>query len=155
MRVTLIFLLLLSIILAIRYFFFFKNQPKYNVGENVILEGVLLDEPRRLGNTQRFYIQRIQVNTKSNIDLHYGDRVQINGLIEQQKTQSKGTVQEILFGTKRYLVKQSTVKRAEVSNGLFVFSYLIRERVSRVFASYLSPNHSALLLGIVLGVRQE
>src|SRR3989344_9346172 len=150
MRVTLIFLLLLSIILAIRYFFFFKNQPKYNVGENV-----LLDEPRRLGNTQRFYIQRIQVNTKSNIDLHYGDRVQINGLIEQQKTQSKGTVQEILFGTKRYIVKQSTVKRAEVSNGLFAFSYLIRERVSRVFASYLSPNHSALLLGIVLGVRQE
>ncbi len=166
-EIILIFILL--IISLIRFFFFIPNKPDYDIalGQKVKLEGLVVEAP-----DVRIFNQRIIVrplNQKSNIlvviprevDIFYGDRVLISGIIETPENFMTQSGKE--FNYERYLANQDiyfVIKNAEVEiishdNLSFIKTKLfrLREAFMENIKKVIRSPESDLAGGLILGAR--
>lgn len=137
--------IVLFLLLALRFFLFYQAKPRYREGEEVKLTTVLLSEPNRIGSVQRFYVDGILVVTPRFPDYHYGDSLTISGRLEEKLLRNERHVLTISF---------PKVERYSSVGGLALAKF-IRQKIRSVFESSLPNTQSHLLLGIVLGIKDN
>lgn len=144
------FLLLLgfAFVLSLRFLFFYSFRHEYKVGDSVVLRYTFLKEPQRFFGKQIFNASGLQITTPDTPEFKYGDTVVIRGTVSEASFISK----------KNSLITKLVVVNPEVrtEKGSFGLGFLsgMRTQISNVFQKTLSKNESALLIGIVFGIRQ-
>lgn len=159
------FLLFLLVLLFLRFTQFYSQKPEFKDGERVELEAVLLTEPKVIRNFQRLSInykgERLTINTNSEKEFKYGDRVKINGNIkywESAVSQKNGLlnkkrVVKIIDFPEIELVK---IKSSfSIHNNMLAVVYFFRQNFKDFFDSNLPPVSSQLAQGIVFGIRDS
>lgn len=149
LKIVSIFILLL-VILALRFFFFYQNQPHYTDGQHINFETTLFSEPKIFGNYQTLSanldtIDKILIKTNSYPKFHYQDTVRISGTLKVKVLKNKKIVMII------YFPKIEAVKKDK--NLLLSLTGSVRQNVILLFSKTLPQPSSGLLLGIVFGIK--
>ncbi|MBP8590946.1 ComEC/Rec2 family competence protein [Candidatus Shapirobacteria bacterium] len=116
------------------------------IGQEVKIEGVLKKEPQSFSQTQTFSLEGLKVKTAREPVLHYGDRVEIVGKVEQSLTKD---------GKKELWLNYPSVNLLNPSAargfGRTIFS--LRQKVVLFFESLLPEPTASLVSGVLLGVK--
>lgn len=141
-------LILLVILLGLRFYFFYQNQPQYVDGQNVQLETTLGSEPQIVGSQQIFYAnlassQRVRIITSLFPQFHYGDTVRISGSLNVKVLDDKKTFISMYFP-----------KIEATKSPLAVFSS-IRQKLISLFSRTLPLPLSSLMVGIIFGIKEQ
>ncbi|OGY25823.1 MAG: hypothetical protein A2134_00210 [Candidatus Woykebacteria bacterium RBG_16_39_9b] len=123
-------------ILFLRYQLSLEQKPKEG---NVVLEGTVLDEPQRRGQSLYFSFQGYKVRTRAYPSISYGDNIEIKGIIQEKNFLS---------------FPQITIKE-ESSNLVIRFLAAVRSRMKTVIEKSLPEPAAALLKGLLLGIKSD
>ena len=142
-------LALLSIILFIRLAIHFLSVRSYPEGKNITFETQVLTQPKISSRGAQVSLslpnsQRVIVRFVLSPLISYGDKIKLEGKIEYFKAKNGDNVAFMNYP------KFEILKKGE-DNLLFS----LRERIIYFFNSKLNPTHSALMLGIVFGIKEE
>lgn len=154
-KIALVFSLLL-LILVFRFFFFYHNQPKYHDKQHLSFETTLLSEPQIIGNKQKIFTSlerggRIFIITSLYPKFYYGDTLRISGTLKYKSLGNKSTIMTMWY-------PKIEIVEDDPSTPLRVFLAIpsfIRQKSISLFEKTLPPTSSALLLGIVFGVKES
>jgi competence protein ComEC len=150
LKYYLFLLFLISALLFIRFYTFYGSLPELIDGQAVIVRTKIINEPEIEGKFQRFSItvksHRIFITTVKYPIYRYGEFLVIRGKVKV--SEKEGRVFYSLVFPEIHTLKNN-------ANVIMRMSLFIRERAINVFESVLSPIHSALLLGIVFGIKQN
>lgn len=143
-----LFFLLLALILAIRGFLFFNSYHAYEEGKIVKFSTTINQAPRKGINYQQISLafpnhQRGFVKLNQDPELSYGDNLEISGIVSYIKTASGSDLLTLKYPKFRILAADESA-----------FS-ILRNRIINFFSSNMSQNNSALMLGIVFGIKQD
>ena len=143
-------LIILTLVLVVRLFDFYSNLEKYKPGQVVNFQTRLPNQPKVSPRGQRVSLfmpnsQRALVNFSLDSLLTYGDVVNISGKLEYFTT-DKGTNLASISYPKFELVQRGS------DNSLIL---KVRENIIYFFNSSLPQDYSALMLGIVFGIKEE
>ncbi|MBI2621020.1 MAG: ComEC/Rec2 family competence protein [Candidatus Levybacteria bacterium] len=149
-KAILLFLFLLSIILIIRFIFYFSTTKPYPEGKNIAFETQVQTQPKISLRGQQISLtlpnsQRAIVFFELNPPLSYGDRIALEGKIDYFTSQ-KGDKVAFISYPEFILIEKGT------KGSLIV---RIRESIIGFFNSSFNPKYSTLMLGIVFGIKQE
>jgi competence protein ComEC len=149
MRLIFIFLILL-IILCLRFGLFYQHIPRYENGQEIILQATLQEDPELSNRGQQFMIkteqnQRIYIHSSLSTLYHYGDRLAISGKLQVSKNPKGFEFISMNFPKISVLPKERNI--------FLQSSRWVRERSLRLFEETLPPISSSLLLGIVYGAK--
>lgn len=140
----------LILLLFLRFFFYYQNQPRLEDGQEIEFETTLLSEPQIVGSTQRLIAnqngRQIFITLPRFPEFHYGQTLHISGSLKKRLLTNGKTILTMSFP------KVEPVKKGK--NPLLALTSFIRQRVILLFEKTLSPNSSSLLLGIVFGIRE-
>lgn len=183
-KLFIVFLILLFA-LALRFFYFYQNQPKFSDGQHVSFKATLLKEPQVFSRYQRFSAninptQEVFITVPVFSQLHYGDTVVITGTLKERvlsknksstffsrsndshKKKNEANPNSKQWGIEKVLDKTimtMSYPKIEVikdnKNLLLAISSFIREKATSLFEKTLPPTSSSLLLGIVFGVKES
>jgi competence protein ComEC len=152
-----------------RFLFFIPDKPAYGdaIGKNVILEGVVSDDPDVRLKNQHLNIKlkdsdaTILVITGREVEVSYGDEVKVVGVLEEPENFTTNSGKE--FNYKRYLANQDIyflIKKADIEvlssgNGSKIKSALFKLRsfFMRNINRVIPTPESDLANGLVLGAR--
>ncbi|MEK7534458.1 MAG: ComEC/Rec2 family competence protein [Patescibacteria group bacterium] len=151
LKIVPIFIVLL-VILALRFFFFYQSQPHYTDGQYIDFKTTLFSEPKIFGNYQILSANlgttdKILIRTTLYPKFYYQDTVRISGKIKIKTLGNKRTI------TIMYFPKIEAVKKDK--NALLSFITSIRQNIILLFAKTLPQPSSGLMLGIVFGIKES
>jgi len=168
-RQEILIVLILIALATIRFFFFIPSTPDFEqaLGQRVTFTGIVNDDPDiRLKNKQltiKIENQDIKILVIINraLDVSYGDRVRINGILEQPENFTTQTGKE--FNYKRYLANQDIyylIKNPELEilargqgSQIKIWLFKLKNLFIRNINQVIPPPESDLANGLVLGVR--
>ncbi len=139
---------------------------KYNFGDAIRIEGNVIDDPISKNTYTTFTLRHendyFLVRTKNPIEIHYGDNLLIEGVLEEPKNFMTDQGKE--FDYVSYLeVKNihSIISKASIieiygntGNPIKKTLINIKNNVEFVYSSVFSPKESGLLNGIMLGAKE-
>jgi len=151
-----IIIFVLLILLALRFFLFYHNQPQYFDGQHVSFKATLLKEPQVFSRYQRLSAnispaQEVFITVPIFSQLHYGDTVGIIGTLKERVLSKNKTIMTMSY-PKVEVVKDdnpSTLLRVPLAISSFV-----RQKAISLFEKTLPSTSSSLLLGIVFGIKE-
>lgn len=143
---------LLLLVLALRFFFFYQNQPKITDGQDVSFQSTLLKEPQVFSRYQRFSAninptQEVFIATSIFSQLHYGDTVVIAGILKERVISKNKTIMTMSY-PKIEVIKDN-------KNLFLAISSFIRQKATSLFEKTLPSTSASLLLGIVFGIKEQ
>ncbi len=149
-RLIIIALALLSLALVLRLFVFFANLKDYPQGFQISFESNVSSQVKESirGQQVSLYMpnsQLVVVNFPLSPVISYGDKLRIEGKINYFQAKNGKKIASIKYP--RFVV----ISRGEDRNLI----YRVRENIIKVFNSSLSSDYSALMLGIVFGIKEE
>ncbi len=144
--------LFLSIALLIRISLFYSQKTNYQDGQSVDFETIVSSEPKFPGNLQNFSVnlpsgERVFIETAGYPEYSYGQRVSIIGKLKIRLLNKKSSI--LSMNSPRI----SLVKIRE--NYFLAVINSIRQKIISSFQNALPQNPSALLLGIVFGIKVD
>ncbi len=116
------------------------------IGQEIKIEDVLKEEPQFFGQSQSFCLQGIRVKTSREQFLHYGDRVEVIGRVEQVLTK-KGQKELWLNYPQVNLLAPASTK------GWIESIFFLRQKIILFFQRFLPEPAASLVLGVLLGVK--
>jgi competence protein ComEC len=145
-----VFVSILSILLCIRLYLFFTTQKEYKDGENISFVTNILSEPKVYKSYQNFSIsspngQVIYIKTEVYPIFHYQDRVMVSGNPKYRLLNEKSRILTIDYPQISFVKNNNNVFLAVVQ--------FIRQKIILLFQSSFPKDFSALMLGIVFGIR--
>lgn len=157
------FLFLLLNIRFILYHLYHHNISKYTNGQQVKFTTTLFTEPYIVGRFQRISVNgegggRIFITIPQYPQFHYGDSVRVTGPVKAMRLHGASSLKEKVLAREKLVwtmqfPKVEAIKKQE--NILLAVTQRIRQRVVALFEKTLPPRSSALLLGIVFGIKQN
>lgn len=140
-----IIILFFVLILAIR--FATLDRVELKDGQNLNFSARLMGEPKVEGQRRAFTLfykgNRIYITTYSEKEIRYSQIIAVSGIIEVDFSDGGG----------RFIsMKNPEIETKE--DNLSVL-YHIRQKITSTFEKNLAPNNSALLLGIVFGIKSN
>lgn len=150
LKALLVLFLVLLVLLILRFFTFFQGSFKYEEGEPVSFETRVSEDPLRSLRGQKLSVelpsgQRAFTTLETIPEVRYGDLLSVEGKVTYFETES---------GDKIALLNYPSFQIKNQQNRLAML-YKVRERLIYFFNSNFSPTFSALLLGIVFGIKEE
>ena len=119
--IILIFLVVLRVVLT---------KPDFNQGEKIRITTRVFQEPIRYETSQRLLLSGLKIYLPTFPEIYYGDRVVIEGLVEDDR-----------------LKNPVLVKKEESSGPLYQF----RKKIIKVYQKSLPEPHSSYLAGVTIG----
>lgn len=163
MQRIIVILTCLLLILSIRFWLYYQNQPQYKDGEYVSFTATLLSEPRIVGSQQRISAnlasgERVTVIVPLIPEFHYGDKVAVSGPIRilprdggfQPRAPEERSYRA---STKNNIVLIYFPKIRAVKHELAIIGS-VRQKLISMFSESLPTPSSSLLLGIVFGIKE-
>ncbi len=170
-----IIVFILIAIACVRFFFFIPQKPDFHkaLGKEVVLEGLVTDDPDVRLKTKHLNIKlkdseaKILVYVDRTMEVRYGDMVYVKGILEEPENFITNSGKE--FNYKRYLANQDIyyiIKKADLKiittdNGNKIKSLLFKiknnflEKIQNVIPSPESDLGSGLVLGVRGGFDDE
>lgn len=144
-----VFLLFLVMILFIRIFLFYQSKPLITTEKKTTIEGTIASEPKINNNFQNFQLQlndgnRVFITTLMDKEYHFQDQLIIIGTLEKRLLNN-----QVLYTS---FMPEIIPEKSSLGSILALVN-LVRQNIITVFNKLLSPDQSALLLGVVFGVR--
>ena len=137
------------LLLSLRFYFFYSNQPQLLDGQMLNFETAILSQPQTFGSRQVFTAnlasnQRIRIITSRFPELHYGDFMRISGKISNKDDRL------IIYFPKIEKLKDESFlgKSLGVVNSL-------RQKLTSLFSKTLPSPSSSLLMGIIFGIKEQ
>lgn len=164
-----IIVLILITIACVRFFFYIPQVPSYSdaIGKEIILEGIVNDDPDVRLNNQHLNIKLTDKNITiltivgREVEVTYGDKVFVRGVLIEPENFITTSNKE--FNYKRYLSNQDIffiIKKAKIdiishNNGSKVKSllYKLRNSFIKKINRVIPLPESDLANGLVLGAR--
>lgn len=137
--------ILFSILLLARLFFFYSQQHIYHENETFNQAYSFAHEPKKNSYGQYFFIDKLMVSIPLYPVYEYGDTVVISGVISSRKT-DKG---EML------VVQNPKIEKKESSSSYLAVTKFVRQRIEDTVLTTIPSKEGGLLLGILLGVRDK
>lgn len=137
--------LLLLALLTLRFYQHYAARPSYKVGQEMTLETTLLSESQIAGQVQKFYVDDILVIAPRFPEYHYGDALIISGTLEGRVISNKRLLLMLYF---------PKVENHSTSSWLALAKF-IRQKITTVVANSLPNIESGLILGILLGFKEN
>lgn len=145
----LIFVFILSL-LILRFYTYYSNLPQFKDGQGVVVNTRIISEPEIEDKLQRFKISPkgmdIYVTSGKYPIYRYGEFLRIEGEMKVSKNDDR------VFYSLSF-PKISQVNKAP--NFLIGLSFYVRAKAIEVYRAFLTDTQSALLLGIVFGIKQN
>lgn len=146
----LISLVLLSLILGIRFFFYVNQAGKLEHGHHFTFTQTLFSDTTLSGRSQRFSLrvdegERIFITTSRFPVYSYGQQLEVQGNVEKT---------ELGDGSFIWTMSYPKIDAANPTNPVVRVAQSFRTHVTRVFAEYLPFPSSSLLIGIVFGIKE-
>jgi competence protein ComEC len=148
----LIFIIILILVLIFRLFLFYSQKTQYLDGQSVSFETTLLSDPKFSGNYQNLSVnlptgELVFVQTAAYPEYRYGEKISLIGKLKVRLLNGKSTILSLSFP------KIKIVKNSE--NYLLAIVNSIRQKIINQFQTVLPKDSSALLLGIVFGIKED
>lgn len=137
--------LFLILLLGVRTYFFFQTKPHYKQGQEITLKTTLFSEPQVKEKTQSFYVDDILIITSRFPEYHYGQTLELSGIIQERVLNNKKQVLTLYF---------PNIKKDDTNNGLALI-FFIRQKIMAVFKNTLPNTEASLILGIIFGFKEN
>src|SRR3989344_8393028 len=141
--ILLIFLVILRIIFS---------KPDYSDGDKIRITSKVTSEPIRYETSQQVSLQGLKTYLPLYPDIHYGDRVVVEGVVaagpNSRCTSTSCAVQGFWPGGMNYKLNNPTLIDLQESQGVL---YKLRSSLVKIYESSLPEPHAALVAGITLG----
>jgi competence protein ComEC len=153
MKKTALIAVCLLLLLGLRLYAFYGNQPQFKDGQQLSFETTVLSQPQVVGSQQIFTAnyqnhsasRRIKISTSRFPEINYGDFVRISGGISNGK-----------YGLIMYFPKIEELNNsANLLQSSFRGVNSLRQRLIAVFSETLPSPSSSLLLGIIFGIKEQ
>lgn len=162
MKYIVVLIIILSCVLSLRYYIYFKNRVVYKEGDKIELYYTFLDEPKKSSRFQTFSVDGILIQTPLYPEFNYGNTVKLYGIISSFEfgTSSKITKNskdsnQALKNKTILTVKNPKIELNKQRENIFLsLAKFIRQKTDQNFNSILVHDQAGLLLGIVLGEKQ-
>ena len=125
--------LVLLILLAIRIYYYYQNQPHFSDGTVIRITSRVNSEPARFENSQYFKLKSFKVYLPKYPEISYQDELTIEGVVQNDN------------------LKNPKIIDHKASEGILI---KLREKIIHFFQSSLPYKHSGLVTGIVLGSKE-
>lgn len=157
MKIYIILIFLLVLLLAVRVFIFLRHVPRYQAGQSLDIEYTFLSNPSLKYGKQIFNIHGIVVYIPILPPYGYGDKVRIQGVIQEKEIASKQSHNSKQNDqvTKLLIIENPRISRLQQKSILIASASRVRSLVTVFFHQYLGSNEAALLLGIVFGIKED
>lgn len=145
------FIIILFCILSLRLFLFYFQKPQLQQGQEIELNTVLLQDTNISLGSQTFSVQddngnRFFVKTGLERQYYYGDSLKIIGNLNIK----------LLNKDKIYILDNPHISlKPDMQNPALASLVFIRQKIIRVFQTYLPGNSASLMLGIVFGIKKD
>jgi|SRR5882724_744497 len=144
--------LILTSLLIVRFYLFYRQLPVLHNGEQINLQVTLEEEPMVSSRGQEFSIktdqnQQIYLKTSLSPHYHYGDSLAIAGQLQVKKSQKGRTIYSMNF-PKIHIAKETENLFSEATDH-------IRNMSTALYEETLPPVSASLLLGIVFGAKEQ
>ncbi len=146
MRVFIVFIFFLLLTILFRLYFHFSFSNQYKVGDKYSKQITLLSDTKMAGQFQTFKDGNLTIQTYSQPQFFYGDRLKISGIVSGKRFTSQDN-REVQY----LVVSFPKIEKVKDSNIFINTASFIRSRVEKSFFSTLPHNEAALLFGIVFG----
>jgi competence protein ComEC len=148
----LLFYLLLVLIVCVRLFFFYSNQPVFSVGEKVEFETTVSSTPKFFFNHQTLWVnisatQGVLLKLTLDNKVTYGDKIKVSGRLESLLLTSGNAIFTIDHPVIEHINRENTSVLAVI--------YSIRQNIIDYFKLHLDSASAGLLLGIVFGIKDN
>lgn len=145
-----LFFIIIFFTLSLRFYTYYHNQPDLKEGQSITINTTIYSEPEIADKTQKFRVNEkglaIYVTTSKYPLYQYGDNIHIKGKL---KVFNNGD--NIYYS----LSFPEISKLNKSASPVISLSLFIRKRAIEVFENVLSPTQSALMLGIVFGIKRH
>jgi competence protein ComEC len=165
--------LVLLLALALRFYYFYGNQPQFSDGQVLSFKTTILSQPQTVGSQQIFTAnyknKKIKITTNRFPEINYGDFVYIEGSI-RILPQSGGFQPRALegqsYGARKisnkagrplmYFPKIEALNNSSniMQSGLKSINNF-RRKLILIFSKTLPSPSSSLLLGIIFGIKEQ
>ncbi|MDP3954803.1 MAG: ComEC/Rec2 family competence protein [bacterium] len=137
-RKNYIFLILfLALVFALRLGTY--PRPYFSSGTKIKITSTLHEEPKISGQTQVFSVQGLKVRTWRESEIHFGDRIELVGVVKEG-----GMIEKV--ETLKILTKDEGSLRGRIFN--------FRSHLETLYRRFFPEPQASLLSGIVLGSKQ-
>jgi competence protein ComEC len=148
----LLFYLLLVLIVCVRLFFFYSNQPVFSEGEKVEFETTVSSTPKFFFNHQTLWVnisatQGVLLKLTLDNKVTYGDKIKVSGRLESLLLTSGNAIFTIDHPVIEHINRENTSVLAVI--------YSIRQKIIDYFKLHLDSASAGLLLGIVFGIKDN
>lgn len=154
-----IFLLSFFLLLALLIRLFLEPKSSYRAGQEVRILTTLANEPQVSPKSQRFWTEEeIEVVTNRYPLYHYGDRLRISGIIEEEEAIPGNSVNVLLKmkgADMKLIFPQIELVEEKKGNWFFETVFSLRQKLISNYEAFLPEPASSLLVGIVLGVKTQ
>src|SRR3989344_8796347 len=141
--------LLLVLLVVIRQV---TTRSSYRDGDKIRITSKVTSEPIRYETSQQVSLQGLKTYLPLYPDIHYGDRVVVEGVVAADP---KGLLRTVRFsepvawpGGMNYKLNNPTLIDLQESQGVL---YKLRSSLVKIYESSLPEPHAALVAGITLG----
>jgi competence protein ComEC len=141
-----VLLLSISILFILRYST--SLQPNFNNGTRIKITSTLREEPKLIGNTQRFNLSKIKIVTWKYPEYRYGDRLEVVGVVKNNGLEMPD-IRKIAVSGPPWLGETGERR------GVRAWILELRNRMDLVFRRNLPEPQASLLSGISLGVKSN
>lgn len=157
MRKTLLLILTLLIAFITRCLVFFPSQKSsYRAGQEIKLVTTLSGEPQVFGKSQKFKTSEgIEVVVGRYPTYHYGDRLEISGILKTKSSSQASQALEIKQSDLELVFPQVELIEKGEGNWLMGKIFSLRQKLIANYQDFLPEPASSLLVGIVLGVKTQ
>lgn len=121
------------LIIVVRLVFSLKVFEKLE-GKKIRISAVVLQEPSRFSNYQKFYLEGLKIYLPRYPQVNYGDRLTVEGIVENKK-----------------LINAKLIKVSQNENILLEF----RKKIISFYQTNFPQPYSSLVAGITLGYKPE
>ncbi len=135
--------------LSLRLLFYFDAKPTYVPGQEVTLNHTLFSYPKISYGRQLIRVEGLWIYAPAYPSYQYGDRLRIQGVVKEKESSAKNG--EVI---KRLVIDNPRITKSPPAVYLQPL-VVLRNSVEQRFLSVLSKDEAGLLLGIVLGVKNE
>jgi len=129
------FLLILFLLLVFIVRLRMTTQSRFLPGTRIKITAVLKEEPKIVGQIQRFSLSGIKIKTWRYPEYHYGDGLELVGIIN----------------SKMEIEKIEEIRLTEKNKSFMGLIFAFRRRIEEVYRRVLPEPQASLLAGIVLG----
>ena len=131
---------------------FYSQKTQYHDGQSLSFKTTLLSDPKFTGNYQDLSVnlptgELVFVQTMGYPEYEYGQRISLIGKLKVRLLNDKSTILSMSFP------KIEHVKNSE--NYWLAVINSVRQKIINQFQSVLPKDSSALLLGIVFGIKED